>query len=239
MRSFFPLGCLVVMVAVAMPLLAYEYDIDTAESRIKIGGRGGFALSSSWGPDFEVLGGELHPGFHGGVMVPIALSRYFVLDAGLQLTTHGTKWIEEEDDTYEDVSPDHSRSLYYVEIPAVIKLVFFDRGAVRPFLGVGPTLGYRVISFEREVQRSVDTGVRKFNIINEKIYPFDIFATGTAGLHVWAWDGYIELAVRGMLGLMDYYEGRDEKLGDLTMRNWSAMVTIGYVFDLKRKKSYW
>lgn len=239
MRGFGSLPGLVLMMLVAMPLGASEYDIDTAQSRIKIGGRGGFALSSSWGPDFETLGGQLHPGFHGGVMLPITLNRFFVLDAGLQLTSQGTKWVEEEDDTYEDVSPDHSRSLYYIELPAVIKLVFFDRGAVQPFIGVGPTFGYRALSFEREVQRSVDTGVRKFNIINEKTRPFDLFATGTAGLHVWAWDGYFELAVRGMLGLVDYYEASDAKHGELTMRNWSAMATIGYVFDLKRKKSYW
>jgi hypothetical protein len=214
----------------------FANEIDTLESFLKLGVRGGVNLSSTWGKHFDREGGEFTPSFVAGALTPLTLSKRFMLDCGLQLNLRGTSWISEGSEyELDNLHYQNRLNLYYIEIPAVMKFLLVPDGAVRPFVGVGGSFGVRFVSMwrQRPEEEMEGQSFRTDLNLNDETKPIDVSVVGTAGVHIWAWDGFFELALRGYLGLLDY--DKDVAL----KRFYTASASIGYVFDLKRKKSLW
>jgi len=224
------------------------------ESRVKVGIRGGFNLSSTWGDDLDEHGGEVHPGFNAGVLVPVIMNKFFIFEPAVQFTVKGAEWTDTTD--YDDNITRNYMSFYYAEIPLVFKFMFQTKGIVRPFLSLGVAAGIRIRAYEKRTDDTFEgTGFsRAPRNRNSVVRIIDPAGAAGCGVHIWVRRGYFELAARGFLSLLTHHTPKDLPSGtslddiekqdrwlyqDLDKKNWSGTLSVAYVFDLEKKKSLW
>jgi len=162
--------------------------------------------------------------FAAGAVVEVGLSRHLSLQLEPMYLQKGGK-IVIRDFFGEDASA--SVRLSYVELPVLLK-VSKPTGRVRPYLVVGPSVGYRTsvrvkdeTTGEEEDPADADENLRKW----------DFGVTAGAGLAVPAGRATVFVESRYTWGLVNL----DKEDEDLTLKNRGIQVLAGFTFPIGRR----
>jgi hypothetical protein len=222
--------CLLCLVACS--LAAWGQDVSAVNGSKKtvvvpyFGLKAGLNIADQWGPDVP-KNRSVALGANAAVSVPIDINPWVMLDPELQYTMKGTQW--------DTVQPGHenftySRSLQYLEVPVTLKLSVPVAGMVKPYIYLGAAGGVRLAATESNWGEGTHSVPRS---IADTISVVDASVVGGACLHVFVGPGYLQLDGRFTLGLWDV--DRSEK----STRNWTAALSLGYAWKLKKEKKLW
>jgi hypothetical protein len=222
--------------------------VDTSSaSRFYLGIKGGFALSTVWGPDRPLAQGSASegalgsflPGVSVGMNIPIIIRDHFIIEPELLFTTKGTQWIDSTN-TFEEVKETVIRRHNHIDVPVLIKLVGRDLSKrFRPILYAGPQFSVNVLSYTKKKGEQAMSHSQNYWTLSDSTSWVDISLVGGVGMHLRAGRGFFVIDLRGHGGFLNMGNGEECDCFPRIIHNLYGVISIGYCFNPKKKKSLW
>jgi len=222
--------------------------IDTSSaSKFYIGVKGGFALSTMWGPDRPTAQGtgnesvlsSLLPGASVGINIPIFIRDHFVLEPEVLFTTKGTQWIDSTN-IFEEVKETVMRRHNHIDIPVLAKLVTRESSKrFHPIVYAGPQFSVNVLSYTKKRGEQATSHSQNYWNLSDSTSWVDVSVVAGVGMHLRAGRGFFVVDVRGHGGFLNMGNGEDSDNYPRVVRNLYGAFYVGYCFNPKKKKSLW
>ncbi len=126
--------------------------------------------------------------------------------------------------------------LDYIEVPILLKRTFPTQGSLKPYLTVGPVIGF--LTSAKEVESIPLLGLEEEEDIKDAFKSTDIAIAVGGGLdYLVGTNGMLLLDLRFSISLTDNFEDKEKVEGaiiegDESLRNWNITFMVGYGFEL-------
>lgn len=159
----------------------------------------------------DANGAKTRTGFVGGVTADFHLASQLGLEIDGLYSQEGTK--------IDIGSSDGTLKLDYIRVPVLLRYSFPTHTSVRPFVNIGPSLGFKISCKETAGSDSADCN----DISSEDVKSFDI--GGSIGAGVAFKVGKEELSVQGR-----FMKGFSKPIADADLKNQNFSLMAGFKF---------